>query len=84
WFGTYGGGVHRIDARVGRARSGAARGGPECRARSPAFHARDFYEGVKGKVPAKFELIPDMPHSMPWYPRHQKVMLGLIERFLAE
>lgn len=52
--------------------------------RTPAFHARDFYEGVKGKVPAKFELIPDMPHSMPWYPRHQKVMLGLIERFLAE
>lgn len=52
--------------------------------RTPAFHARDFYEGVKGKVPAKFELIPDMPHSMPWYPRHQKVTLGLIERFLAE
>lgn len=52
--------------------------------RTPSFHARGFYNGVKGKVPAKFELIPDMPHSMPWYPRHQKVTLGLIERFLEE
>lgn len=52
--------------------------------RTPAFHARGFYNGVKDKVPAKFELIPDMPHSMPWYPRHQKVTLDLIERFLQE
>ena len=50
--------------------------------RTPAFHARDFYEAVKGKVPAKFALIPDMPHSMPWYPRHQTQTLGLIENFL--
>lgn len=50
--------------------------------RTPAFHARSFYDAVKGKVPAKFELIPDMPHSMPWYPRHQTRTLGLIEGFL--
>lgn len=50
--------------------------------RTPAFHARDFYNAVRGKVPAKFELIPDMPHSMPWYHRHQTVTLGLIESFL--
>lgn len=50
--------------------------------RTPAFHARDFYNGVKGKVDAEFHLIPDMPHSMPWYPRHQTVTLGLIENFL--
>lgn len=52
--------------------------------RTPAFHARSFYDAVKGKVPARFELIPDMPHSMPWYPRHQTVTLGLIEDFLAK
>lgn len=50
--------------------------------RTPAFHARGFYNAIKGAVPAKFELIPDMPHSMPWYPRHQQVTLGLIESFL--
>ena len=52
--------------------------------RTPAFHAKSFYDAVKGKVPARFELIPDMPHSMPWYPRHQTVTLGLIEDFLAK
>lgn len=51
--------------------------------RTPAFHARDFFNGVKGRVPARFELVPDMPHSMPWYPRHQAVTLGLIEQFLG-
>lgn len=50
--------------------------------RTPAFHAKNFYDAVKGTVPAKYELIPDMPHSMPWYPRHQLATLGLIEDFL--
>ena len=50
--------------------------------RTPAFHAKDFYQAVKGKVNAKFHLIPDMPHSLPWYPRHQTQTLGLIETFL--
>ncbi|SBV36163.1 Peptidase, S9 family [uncultured Stenotrophomonas sp.] len=50
--------------------------------RTPAFHARNFYNSVKGKVPAKFELIPDMPHSMPWYPSHYQATLPLMENFL--
>ncbi|MGY0503889.1 alpha/beta hydrolase family protein [Luteimonas sp. e5] len=52
--------------------------------RTPAFHAKSFYDAVKGKVNAKYELIADMPHSMPWYPRHQVQTLGLIEEFLAK
>ena len=50
--------------------------------RTPSFHAKGFYDAVQGKVPAKFALIADMPHSMPWYPRHQAETLGLIEEFL--
>lgn len=50
--------------------------------RTPSFHAKDFYEEVKGKVPAKFELIADQQHSLPWYPRQQRQTLGLIENFL--
>lgn len=52
--------------------------------RTPAFHARGFFDAIKGKVPAKFELIPDMPHSMPWYYSHQTQTLKLIEDFLRE
>lgn len=52
--------------------------------RTPAFHARGFYNAVKATVPAKFELIADMPHSLPWYPRHHQQTLKLIEGFLAE
>ena len=52
--------------------------------RTPSFHAKNFYDAVRGQVPAKFELIADMPHSMPWYPRHQSETLGLIESFLAK
>lgn len=51
--------------------------------RTPAFHARGFYNAIKGKVPAKFELIADMPHSMPWYPRHALESLNLMEDFLS-
>lgn len=47
------------------------------------IHAHPFYEAVKNKVPAKFEWVPDMPHSMPWYPRQQRQVLGLIQNFLA-
>lgn len=50
--------------------------------RTPAFHARGFFNAIKGTVPAKFELIPDMPHSMPWYPSHQMQTLKLIGDFL--
>lgn len=51
--------------------------------RTPAWHAKNFYDAVKGRVPAKFELIEDMPHQLPWYYRHHKKTLGLIEEFLA-
>ena len=51
--------------------------------RTPSWHARDFYNAVKGKVPAKFELIPDQPHSFPWYPRHQQRGFELMDAFLA-
>ena len=52
--------------------------------RTPAFHARSFYGAIKGTVPAKLEVIPDMPHSLPWYPRHHQQTLKLIEDFLAK
>lgn len=52
--------------------------------RAPQFHAHDFYEGVKDKVKARFELIPDMPHSQPWYYQSQLTTLGLIENFLKD
>ncbi len=52
--------------------------------RTPAFHARGFYDAVRDKVPAQFELIPDMPHSLPWYPSHQTATLSLIETYLSE
>ncbi|MHB1059095.1 MAG: alpha/beta hydrolase family protein [Rhodanobacter sp.] len=50
--------------------------------RVPPFHPRDFYRAVKDTVPAKYHVIADMPHSMPWYPRQQRETLGLIENFL--
>ncbi|HWS77272.1 MAG TPA: prolyl oligopeptidase family serine peptidase [Thermomonas sp.] len=52
--------------------------------RTPAFHARGFFNAIKGTVPAKFELIPDMPHSLPWYYSHHTRTLKLIEDFLRE
>jgi pimeloyl-ACP methyl ester carboxylesterase len=52
--------------------------------RTPAFHARSFFNAIKGTVPAKLEMIADMPHSMPWYPRHHQQTLKLIEDFLAK
>jgi dienelactone hydrolase len=50
----------------------------------PAIHAQPFYNSVKGKVPAQFHWIPDMPHSMPWYPSQQRQTLNLIVDFLAK
>lgn len=52
--------------------------------RTPSFHAEGFYNAVKDKVPAKFQIIPDMPHSMPWYYRHQETTLHLIEDYLSK
>ena len=47
-----------------------------------SIHARPFYEAVKNKVPAQFDWIPDMPHSMPWYPSQQRQTLNLIVNYL--
>lgn len=51
--------------------------------RTPSFHAQGFFNAVTSHVDARFELIPDMPHSMPWYPAHQLVALGAMESFLS-
>lgn len=51
--------------------------------RTPAFHAQDFHKAVSSRVKAKFQLVPDMPHSLPWYYRHHMQTLGLIESFLT-
>lgn len=50
--------------------------------RTPAFHARSFHNAVKDRVASRLEIIPDMPHSMPWYPRHIEASLSLIESYL--
>ncbi len=52
--------------------------------RTPAFHARDFYEAVKGRVPAKFALIPDQRHQMPWSYKAQMTTLPMIGDFLQK
>lgn len=52
--------------------------------RTPSWHAEDFYKAVKNKVPAKFYLIPDQQHQMPWYPSQQRETLKLIADFLAD
>ncbi len=51
--------------------------------RTPAWHSRNFYNAVRDRVDAELVMIDDMPHSLPWYPRHHRETLGLIERFLA-
>lgn len=51
--------------------------------RTPSWHAKNFYKAVKDRVPAKFALIKDMPHQLPWYYRHHTETLRLIEDFLA-
>lgn len=52
--------------------------------RVPIFHSESFYEAIEDRVPARFVSIPDMPHSLPWYPRHHRESLTAIEQFLAE
>lgn len=52
--------------------------------RTPKKQAQDFYKAVKGRVPARFEVIPDMPHQLPWYYRHHEQTLNLIEDFLEK
>ncbi|MDN5923409.1 MAG: prolyl oligopeptidase family serine peptidase [Xanthomonadales bacterium] len=47
------------------------------------IHAEPFYNAIKDKVKAQYHEIPNMPHSMPWYPSQQRETLGLIEGFLS-
>ena len=51
--------------------------------RVPLFHGTDFYNAVRGQVEARMVVIPDMPHQMPWYPSHYRVMMPEIEQFLS-
>jgi dienelactone hydrolase len=51
--------------------------------RVPLFHGTDFYNAVRSRVEARMVVIPDMPHQMPWYPSHYRVMLPEIEQFLS-
>lgn len=48
-----------------------------------AVHAIPFYKAVEGKVHAKYVQIPDMPHSMPWYPGQMEEVDNLIVNWLA-
>jgi dipeptidyl aminopeptidase/acylaminoacyl peptidase len=50
--------------------------------RTPAWHAKNFYKDVKSKVPAKLKIIKDMPHQMPWYPRHHETLYKTVLDFL--
>ena len=50
--------------------------------RVPLFHSQDFYNAVHNRVAARLVVIPDMPHSLPWYPRHYRTMLTEIENYL--
>lgn len=52
--------------------------------RTPDWHAKDFYGAVKDAVPARLEIIDDMPHQLPWYYRHHEETLTLIEDFLED
>lgn len=49
-----------------------------------AIHAEPFYEAVKDQVHAEYHEIPDMPHSMPWYPRQKMKTMHLILGFLKD
>ena len=51
--------------------------------RTPSWHAKNFYDEVKDRVPAKFVLVDDMPHQLPWYYDHHMQTLKLIEGFMS-
>ncbi len=52
--------------------------------RTPSWHASNFHRAIQDEVDAELVLIDDMPHSLPWYPRHHRTTLGLIERYLGK
>jgi dipeptidyl aminopeptidase/acylaminoacyl peptidase len=48
-----------------------------------AVHAIPFSKAVEGKVHSKYVQIPDMPHSVPWYPSQKQEADDLIVNWLA-
>jgi dipeptidyl aminopeptidase/acylaminoacyl peptidase len=52
--------------------------------RVPLFHSTDFYNAVRNRVHAEMLVVEDMPHSLPWYPRHHRTFLPEVDRFLQE
>lgn len=50
--------------------------------RVPSFHPRDFYKAVESEVKAKYVVVPDMPHSMPWYPSQAREVDELVVSYL--
>lgn len=50
--------------------------------RVPSYHPHDFYKAVENKVKAKYVVIPDMPHSMPWYPSQMREVDNLVVNYL--
>lgn len=50
--------------------------------RVPTFHSKNFFNQVKGRVPADYVVIEDMPHSLPWTPTQKKKVLEAIDGFL--
>ncbi|HUF73253.1 MAG TPA: prolyl oligopeptidase family serine peptidase [Gammaproteobacteria bacterium] len=52
--------------------------------RVPIFHSESFYDAVRDRVDAELLIVPDMPHSLPWYPEHHRQTLTAIEEFLAD
>lgn len=49
----------------------------------PSWNADAFYNAVKGIVPARHVVIPDMPHSLPWSPGQMKQVDELVVDYLA-
>jgi pimeloyl-ACP methyl ester carboxylesterase len=52
--------------------------------RTPSWHAENFHNAVQDRVRSELVIIDDMPHSLPWYPRHHRETLALIERYLGQ
>lgn len=51
--------------------------------RVPLFHSTDFVAAIRDDVPVEYVEIDDMPHSLPWYPEHFRIMLSEMEDYLA-
>jgi len=52
--------------------------------RTPSWHASNFHKAIQNEVRSELVIVEDMPHSLPWYPRHHRTTLGLIDRYLGQ